>query len=351
MHSEQPAPKDLTPRAQPLTAPPAISDGERGIRIPFGTPFACTFAQIQAGASSMVSDPLKEAPKQLLALAEGIRSSLIELHQRLGHEVAYEIKEENLQLPNSDLASRFVAVLQVAGEALPGDVMRAVAVRFFEEAFTAKYSLQEPLPDEIVLTDEMLDASLNCRDYVPPDSSTPAKWLEIADVEDVDGLLADAVAAPALDFARAHAGKLVKCKVVTPAGDFDIEGKAARPENKWGSAGPITLVRQIDGMAISAHRVNFALPNVVFNGWDDRSGNGPEPMPDDFIASIGKGEDSDVPPEPLLTQVREFIGANTLLVRIRVEVVAVGSKIGYQLVHMEREILPEPWELDRINFQ
>jgi hypothetical protein len=337
MTFEHPAPEDAPQQAHLLTVQQAIADGERGIRIPFGAPFACTFAQIQSGARSMVSDPLKEAPKQIWALAEGIRSSLTEVHQKLGHQVTYEIKEETLQLPNSDLASRFVAMVQVAGETLPKDVMRAVAERFFEEAFSAKYSLQEPMPDEIVFTDEMLQAFMNGGDYVPPNSATPTKRLEIADVEDVDGLLADAVAAPALDFARANAGKRVECMVVTPAGDFQIRGVAARPESKWKSGDLITLVRQIDGLAISDHKVHFAMPNHYFESNEDQYGNGPEAMPGKFIANIGKGEGSDVPPEPLLTQVREFIGSNTLLVRIRVEAIEVGGKVGYQLVHMEGE--------------
>lgn len=300
----------------------------------------------------MTSDPLHEAPRQLLALAEGIRSSLIEVHQKLGHQVTYEIKEKTLQLPNSDLASRFVVVAQSEGEVLPEDVKRAVAERFFKESFTATYSLQDPAQEEYVIPDEVMAALWRGEaGYVHQGSDTAPQRFEVPEVSDLERLVADAVAVPALDFARAHAGKLVKCKVVTPAGEFDIEGKAACPETKWESADPITLVRQIDGLVISDHKVKFAMPNHCFESSNDRSGDGPESMPDNFFAAIGKGEDSDVPPEPLLTQVRQFIGANTLLVRIRVEVIAVGSKIGFQLVHMEREVVPEFYVPRSLNVQ
>ncbi|WP_382162969.1 hypothetical protein [Hydrogenophaga sp. ANAO-22] len=335
-----------------LTANPTIVDGERDIRIPFGPRFFCKFDQSRGGLASATSDHFLAAPRQIFALAEGIRHSLLEVHHKLGHNVTYEVKETILQLPNSEQASRYVSVAQTAGESLQEDVRRAVVERFCEQCFTAKYSLREPTDEVVVIPAEAFEAMMRGdTDYVLPEIETTKRGLDIHDVLDLEGLVADAVATPALNFARANAGKQVQCLVVTPAGNLEIIGIAARPESRWESAGPITLVRQIDGLAISGHKVDFAMPNISFNGSDDRSGNGPEPMPDNFVAAIGKGEESDVPPEPLLTQVREYIGSNTLLVRIRVEVVAVGAKIGYQLVHMERVRLPEFYEVPLVDFQ
>lgn len=334
-----------------LTANPTIVDGERDIRIPFGPRFFCKFDRSRVGIASATSDHFLAAPKQIFALAEGIRHALLEVHHKLGHIVAYEVKETILQLPNSDQASRYVSVIQTAGESLQADVKRAVVERFCEQCFTAKYSLRNPKDEEFVIPAEAFEVILRGdTDSVPLDIDTTTKGLDIHDVPDLEELVADAVATPALNFARANAGKQVQCLVVTPAGNLQVTGIAARPESRWESPRPITLVRQIDGLAISGHKVDFAMPNICFNGSDDRSGNGPEPMPDNFVAAIGKGEESDVPPEPLLTQVRKYIGSNTLLVRIRVEVVAVGAKIGYQLVHMEREHIPEFYELPPVDF-
>lgn len=347
-------PNDTKP-AEVSISKPAIADGERSIRIPFGEVFACRFEGLHAGSTSVTSTPRNEVPKEILALAEGIRRSLLEVHQRVGHRASYDIEETTLQLPNSDCASRHVAVVQVQGEALPEDVRRSIVERFFQECFTAKYVLQEPAQEYVISAEEVeaifsedLDAlaRLSATHSTRPE---PPKRLEVSNLPDLERLVAEAVAEPAVAFARANAGRRVKCKVITPAGDFDIQGTAARPETKWEFSGPITLVRQIDGLGLSDHKVKFAMPNVCFGSGDDRSGNGPETMPDSFTAAIGKGEGSDVPPEPLLTQIREFIGANTLLVRIRVEVIAVGSKIGFQLVHMEREVIPEYYELTSLD--
>lgn len=321
-----------------------IMDGEGDIRIPFGARFDCEFEQIHAGAASLISDPLASIPKQILELAQGIKTSLCEVHQRLGHEVTYLIKEKILQLPDSTQASRFVSIVQVDGEKLPEEVRRAVVERFFERCFAAEYWIHNTSPpEEFIIPADAFEGSwggtFNGEDLA--EVLEPSKPLEIADVPDFEGLVEEAVVKPATDFARANAGKQVKCEVVTPAGAFICEGKAARPESRHRSTNPISVVRQIDGIAISGYKVNFVVPGEGFDSIDDNFGDGREPIPHKFVADIGQGKDSDAPSQPLLTKVCQLIGDEALRVKIRVVVTEVRGVVRYQLVGIERNSAPE----------
>lgn len=307
-----------------------------GILIAIGSPFYCEIKNT-AGATRLVFDPSKPIPKQTLELAEGIKRALCAVHSTLDRSGNYHIKEEIVELPGTNRASRGVSLVQVAGETLPQSIVHAVVNRFFGECVlpnateqqTTRSVLQEvPAKDLEAMVGEPIADNL-CRLNAEND---PART-QLA-VQVLDEALVHAVASSAMEFKRANRGKHASLSVVTEGGTITCRGEVPLPEKRVLPTDSISVVRQIDGLGISTYRVSFVAPA-------DASCSEPtDPIaarwiPEKFDAVIGQGDDKAAPQMPLLREVRKIIGKGSLMVKAQVLVSEVRGRTKYVLIGIE----------------
>lgn len=307
-----------------------------GILIPIGSPFDCEFKNT-SGVTKLLFDPSKPIPKQTLELAEGIKRALCAVHSELDRSGNYHIKEEIVQLPGTNQASRAVSLVQVAGERLPQSVVNGAINRFLSECVLPNDTEQQTtrsVLQEVPIQDlEAMVGEPSANDLCGFSAEIGSARDPLA-VQVLDEALVHAVASSATEFKRANRGKHASISVVTAGGTLTCRGEVPMPESRSPPSDSISVVRQIDGLGISTYRVSFVAPA------DDLSCGPTDPIaaawiPEKFDAAIGQGDDKAAPQMPLLRKVREVIGKGSLLVKAEVLVSEVRGRTRYVLIGVE----------------
>ncbi len=311
------------------------TDGD--VYIPFGAAFECEFGKLQSGEHSLLSDPLKPIPKQMLELAKAIQKAIEKAHEDLDPPVKYAIKEKFVSADKQNTATRAVAVVRKSGKPLSAAVVNTIVKAFSERSLAPKQAApQAQASPQLDMTEPESEGTDEGSIAVDEDSvSQPERNLDHSLLNTDEEKLLAAVHASADDFVRANPGRRMSATVVMPGAEVRYSGETPMPQKRETPEDPIVVRCRIDVVAIKAYRVSFieaaqmtrdVAPADSEAAW----------IPESFEAALGVDEKSEsASPKEMLKKVFSLTNDGAYLVEAHVVVKESRGRTRYRVVAIE----------------
>lgn len=311
------------------------TDGD--VYIPFGAAFECEFGKLQSGKDSLLSDPLKPIPKQMLELAKAIQKAIEKAHEDLDPPVKYAIKEKFVSAGKQNTATRAVAVVRKSGKPLSAAVVNTIVKAFSERSLAPKQEKprEQESPQRVNPAQESGKAdesSIAMEEGIAPQ---PERNFDQALLNANEERLLAAVHASADDFVRANPGRRMSATVVMPGAEVRYSGETPMPQKRETPEHPIVVRCRIDVVAIKAYRVSFieaeqmtrdVAPAASEAAW----------IPESFEAALGVDERSEsASPKEMLKKVFSLTNEGTYVVDAQVVVKESRGRTRYRVVAIE----------------
>lgn len=311
------------------------TDGD--VYIPFGAAFECEFAKLQSGKDSLLSDPLKPIPKQMLELAKAIQKAIEKSHENLDPPVKYAIKEKFVSAGKQNTATRAVAVVRKSGKPLSAAVVNTIVNAFSERSLAPKQEMprEQAAPQLVMAAQESDKANASSIAAEEDIVSQPERNLDHALLSSDEEKLLAAVHASADDFVRANPGRRMSATVVMPGAEVRYSGETPMPQKRETPKHPIVVLCRIDVVAIKAYRVSFIEAAQVTRDVAPAASEAAW-IPESFEAALGVDEKSEsASPKEMLKKVFSLTNDGAYLVEAHVVVKESRGRTRYRVVAIE----------------